>query len=69
MRWKILPWLVVVGVQGLLADSVRAQSNVVAWGDNTYGQCIVPVLPPGLSYVEVAAGAEFTVGKLWLKVV
>ena len=36
----------------------RSDSSVVAWGDNTYGQCNVPALPPGSSYVEVAAGGS-----------
>src|SRR5262245_65119561 len=33
----------------------RSDGSMVAWGDNSRGQCVVPVLPPGLSYVEVAA--------------
>src|SRR5262245_44258587 len=36
--------------------AVRSDGNVVAWGSNYQGQCNVPPLPPGLSYVEVAAG-------------
>ncbi|MEW6071232.1 MAG: hypothetical protein AB1726_01380 [Planctomycetota bacterium] len=34
----------------------RGDGTVVAWGDNTYGQCDVPALPGGLTYVDVAAG-------------
>ena len=34
----------------------RSDGSVVAWGDNFYGQCNVPALPAGLTYVEVAAG-------------
>ena len=34
----------------------RSDGSVVAWGDNAYGQCNVPALPAGLTYVEVAAG-------------
>src|SRR5262245_34098756 len=34
----------------------RSDGNVVACGDNYYGQCDVPVLPPGLTYVQVAGG-------------
>jgi len=34
----------------------RSDGTVVAWGDNYYGQCNVPALPAGLSYVEIAAG-------------
>jgi hypothetical protein len=36
---------------------------VIAWGDNTYGQCNVPPLPPGVSYVEIAAGYYHTVAR------
>ena len=28
---------------------------VVAWGDNSFGQCNVPALPPGVTYVQIAA--------------
>jgi hypothetical protein len=35
----------------------------VAWGDNNYGQCNVPALPAGLTYVEIAAGAFHTVAR------
>jgi alpha-tubulin suppressor-like RCC1 family protein len=41
----------------------RSDSSVVAWGDNSFGQCNVPALPPGLSYVEVAAGGLHTVAR------
>ena len=34
----------------------RSDGSVVAWGCNGYGQCNVPPLPAGLTYVEVAAG-------------
>src|SRR5262245_5617339 len=34
----------------------RSDGSVVAWGDNSIGQCKVPALPPGLTYVEIAAG-------------
>ena len=63
MRWKILATFAVVGVQGLLADVARAQSNVVAWGVNNVGQCNVPALPPGLSYVKVEASTDDTVAR------
>ena len=36
----------------------RSDGSVVAWGDNAYGQCNVPALPAGLTYVEVAAGVR-----------
>jgi len=29
---------------------------VLAWGDNSKGQCNVPALPAGLGYVEIAGG-------------
>jgi hypothetical protein len=34
---------------------------VVAWGLNDSGQCNVPALPPGTSYVEIEAGCTQTV--------
>jgi len=37
---------------------------VVAWGSNQFGQCNVPALPPGLTYVEVAAGGWHTVDEM-----
>ena len=41
----------------------RSDGSVVAWGDNYYGQCNVPALPAGLTYVEVAAGGCHTVAR------
>src|SRR5262245_64492782 len=38
--------------------ALRSDGNVVAWGNNNSGQCNVPALPPGLSYVEVAAAGN-----------
>jgi hypothetical protein len=38
----------------------RSDGNVVAWGDNSQGQCNGPALSPGLTYVEVAAGQAHT---------
>jgi hypothetical protein len=35
----------------------------VAWGRNNYGQCNVPALPPGLTYVDVAAGDWHSVAR------
>jgi len=32
----------------------------VAWGDNSAGQCDVPVLPAGVSFVEIAAKGSCT---------
>ena len=36
---------------------------VVAWGDNAFGQCNVPALPPGVSYVEIAAAYYHSVAR------
>ena len=41
----------------------RSDGSVVAWGSNHYGQCNVPALPAGLTYVEVAAGYGHTVAR------
>ena len=41
----------------------RSDGSVVAWGDNNSGQCDVPVLPAGLTYVEVAAGNYHVVAR------
>jgi hypothetical protein len=37
---------------------------MVAWGRNDFGQCNVPALPGGLTYVEIAAGYRHTVARL-----
>src|SRR5258706_121999 len=54
--------IVFVLVFALAIAAMPAQSavNVVAWGDNFYGQCNVPALRAGLIYVEVAAGFSHT---------
>ncbi|HZN40138.1 MAG TPA: hypothetical protein VFD82_15130, partial [Planctomycetota bacterium] len=41
----------------------RSNGSVLAWGDNSFGQCNVPALPTGLSYVEVSAGRRHTVAR------
>jgi hypothetical protein len=41
----------------------RSDGSVIAWGFNSYGQCNVPALPPGQTYVEFAAGAYHTVAR------
>jgi len=41
----------------------RSDGSVVAWGHNLWGQCNVPALPVGLTYVEVAAGSSYTVAR------
>lgn len=39
-----------------VSSSARAQTQVLAWGDNTHGQCNVSPVSPGISRVAVAAG-------------
>ena len=46
MRWLL-------AIQALVEPG-RAQA--LAWGDNVSGQCNVPVLPTGMTYLDVAAG-------------
>lgn len=42
---------------GAVCPSAAGQSQLVAWGDNIYGQVSsVPSPPPGLEYVQIAAG-------------
>jgi alpha-tubulin suppressor-like RCC1 family protein len=41
----------------------RSDGSVVAWGSNSHGQCNVPALPPGLTYVEIAASGLFTLAR------
>jgi hypothetical protein len=52
-RWSVLEFL-----PSGHTVARRSDGLVVAWGDNTYGECNVPALPPGLAYVEVAAGGD-----------
>jgi alpha-tubulin suppressor-like RCC1 family protein len=40
----------------------RSDGEVVAWGDNHYGQCNTPPLPPGVTWVQIALGVGFTMG-------
>jgi hypothetical protein len=42
----------------------RSDGTVVAWGDNTSGQCNVPAAPPGLTYVEIDGGLAHSVARL-----
>jgi hypothetical protein len=37
----------------------RSDGSVVAWGDNSLGQCDVPSLPPGLQYAEISVAAWY----------
>jgi alpha-tubulin suppressor-like RCC1 family protein len=34
--------------------------SVAMWGDNTWGQCNVPALPPGTRYLQVSTGSRHT---------
>jgi alpha-tubulin suppressor-like RCC1 family protein len=43
--------------------ALRSDGAVVAWGDNSFGQCNVPALPPGLTYVEVSAGPQHSAAR------
>jgi hypothetical protein len=47
---------------GTLGHTVARRSDgvVVAWGDNTYGQCTVPPPPAGAVCVELDAGGPIT---------
>src|SRR5206468_851503 len=42
----------------------RSDGSVVAWGANNYRQINVPAMPPGLTYVEIAAGGSINVARL-----
>src|SRR5258706_524153 len=62
---------VLVGITAAFAVATRSATaqtaiavgggSVVAWGDNSYGQCDVPALPSGLTFVDVAAGVGHSV--------
>jgi Tol biopolymer transport system component len=40
-----------------------SDGNILAWGDNSAGQCNVPALPAGVRYVQVAAGDFFSLAR------
>jgi len=40
----------------------RSDGTVVAWGRNTEGQCVVPPLPMGVTYVQLSGGGWFGAG-------
>jgi hypothetical protein len=63
MKWTIRIGVGLV-VAGALVGAPRAQVQAVAWGDNSHGACDVPALPPGRAWVELAAGAYFSMGRL-----
>jgi len=41
--------------------ALRSDGEVVAWGNNLYGDCNVPPLPPGTVYTAIAAGWQHSV--------
>jgi alpha-tubulin suppressor-like RCC1 family protein len=45
------------------AAARRSDGSVVAWGANSYSQCNVPALPPGVTYVEISTGGRHTVAR------
>lgn len=45
------------------AIALRDDGNVVVFGETSWGQGNVPLLPPGMSYVEVDAGPAFCVAR------
>src|SRR5262245_21231337 len=40
--------------------ALRLDGTLVVWGNNTYGQCNQPPLPPGLFYTKVATAQYHT---------
>src|SRR5688572_20932154 len=59
-RWSDQPFAEVAG--GRSHTLVRdGNGSIVAWGDNSSGQCNVPVLPAGLTYAQIAAGYSHSV--------
>src|SRR5258708_37357482 len=55
-RWNEEPF-VGIAAGGLDTLARRANGTLAVWGDNTWGECEVPALPAGLTYVEAAVGA------------
>ncbi len=43
--------------------ALRPNGSLVAWGENIYGQCNVPALPAGVTYVEFAGGRQHTLAR------
>jgi hypothetical protein len=43
--------------------ALASDGSIQAWGANEHGQCNVPTLPSGLTYVEVAAGNWHSVAR------
>lgn len=42
----------------------RSDGSLVAWGDNSFFQCNVPVLPAGFEYVDVDAGNDLVLARV-----
>jgi Regulator of chromosome condensation (RCC1) repeat len=53
----------IVGLACVILAGIARSQSVIAWGSNSFGQCNVPALPVGLTYVEVAAGYGHTVAR------
>jgi hypothetical protein len=56
--------IAILGLAFLILVGMGCAQGIVAWGYNGAGQCNVPALPAGLTYVEIAAGASHTVAGL-----
>ncbi|MBK7644149.1 MAG: hypothetical protein IPJ19_14065 [Planctomycetes bacterium] len=41
-----------------------SDGSVLAWGSNLFGQLNVPVLPPGVTFVDIAAGPRHCLARL-----
>src|SRR5690349_9309368 len=62
-RWNHEPFLSIsAGAEHTLAQ--RADGSLVAWGFGYYGQCSVPLLPPGRSFAQICAGGMNNVALL-----
>jgi alpha-tubulin suppressor-like RCC1 family protein len=56
---RVLVSFVLVAILGVATAEAQV-GGIVAWGDNSYGQCDVP--SPNANFVSVAAGNWFSVG-------
>jgi len=61
-RWNEEPFAgIAAGGYHTLAR--RSDGTLVAWGDNHFGQCVVPALAAGATYVEMDAGEWHSVAR------
>lgn len=56
--------LLIACVSVISVETCVAQAGVIAWGNNTAGQCDVPAPPPGDEFVDIAAGSRHSLGLL-----